>query len=226
MSHEPRPEQRSRSRIGCAGATLVALAILTLLAAFLFYRMEMWPRKTAQALRDAIAEITQVKPQVTVNNRVFFEQTAPVLELAVVSRPTQVERELQHEWLGSTKRIKLRGTYEVRAGFDLTKPFTVRLEDNKRLIVEVPPPRILSVDQKDAEVLAMDSGLWNKIKAADLEGELNSLPLLARKKATETGLQKEALESLKKQIVERFGSQYEVEVVVSDPMSNVPRLRD
>ena len=101
----------------------------------------------------------------------------------MVSRPTQVERETEHEWLGSKKRIKLRGTYQVRAGFDLTKPFTVRVEGNQ-LLVEVPPPRILSIDQTDAEVLQLDSGLWNKIRPDDLAVELRTLPLLARQKAT------------------------------------------
>ena len=156
------------------------------------------------------------------NDRVVFEQTASVLELAVVSRPTQVERETEHEWLGSKKRIKLRGTYQVRAGFDLTKPFTVRV-DGKKLLVEVPPPRILSIDQVDAEVLALDSGLWNKIRPDDLAAELRTLPLLARQKATETGLQQEALEGLRKRLEERFAPEYDIQVHVAKPTPVEPK---
>ena len=221
MDFDALPPQGVRSRLGCAGAIVIALAILALFAAYIFYRVEMWPAKTAKALRDAVAEVIQVQPKVTVNNRVYFEQTAPVLELAVVERPTTVERETEHDWLGSKKRIKMRATYTVKAGFDLTKPFNVRLED-QRLIVEVPAPRILSVDQQDAEVLQLDSGLWNRIKPADVEVEMRSLPMLARQKATETGLQKEALESLTRQLKERFGNLYEVEVRVGSPASLVP----
>ncbi len=204
------------SRLGCAAAVILVVLILALLGGYIFYRMETWPARTARELRDAFGEIMQVQPKVTVNDRVIFEQTASVLELAVVSRPTQVEREAEHEWLGSKKRIKLRGTYQVRAGFDLTKPFTVHVE-GKKLLVEVPPPRILSIDQVDAEVLALDSGLWNKIRPDDLAAELRTLPLLARQKATETGLQQEALESLRKQLEERFAPEYEIEVRVAKP---------
>lgn len=201
--------------MGCAAAMALAILIVALLGGYVFYRLESWPMRTARQLREAFGEVAQVQPKITVNNRVVFEQTASVLELAVVSRPTQVERETEHEWLGSKKHIKLRGTYQVRAGFDLTKPFSVKLEDNK-MIVEIPPPRILSVDQVDAEVLALDNGYWNKIQPQDLETELRALPLLARQKATETGLQKEALEALTKRLKERFSPQYDVEVRVAN----------
>ncbi|MHA3775682.1 DUF4230 domain-containing protein [Verrucomicrobiota bacterium sgz303538] len=204
-----------RSRMGCAAAMALAILIVALLGGYVFYRLESWPMRTARELREAFGEVAQVQPKITVNNRVVFEQTASVLELAVVSRPTQVEREMEHEWLGSKKHIKLRGTYQVRAGFDLTKPFSVKLEDNK-MIVEIPPPRILSVDQVDAEVLALDNGYWNKIQPQDLETELRALPLLARQKATETGLQREALEALTKRLKERFSPQYDVEVRVAN----------
>jgi hypothetical protein len=216
-SYQPR-----RIRMGCAAAGVLVFMILVGAGVFLFLRMERWPGQTARAIRDAIADIAKVQPKMTVNNRVFFEQTAPVLELALVSRPTQVERETQHDWLGSSKKIKLRGTYEVKAGFDLTKPFTVNVVD-KRIIIEVPPPRILSIEQTDTEVLAMENGLWNKVKATDLEGELRSLPILARQRATETGLQKEALESFKKQIEERFAPEYTVEVRVTSGLSEATR---
>jgi hypothetical protein len=221
LQDEGRYEPR-RIRLGCAGAGVFALLIFAAVGVFVFLRMERWPGQTARAVRDAIAEIAKVQPKVTVNNRVFFEQTASVLELALVSRPTQVERETQHDWLGSSKKIRLRGTYEVKAGFDLTKPFTVNVVD-KRIIVEVPPPRILSIEQQDTEILAMENGLWNKVKAQDLEGELRSLPVLARQRATETGLQKEALESFKKQLQERFSPEYEVEVRVSGGLSEAAR---
>lgn len=211
------PESSTRrSRLGCAAAVILVVLIVALLAGYIFYRLETWPARTAQELREAFGEIAQVHPKITVNDRVIFEQTASVLELAVVSRPTQVERETEHEWLGSKKRIKLRGTYQVKAGFDLTKPFTVRVE-GKKLLVEVPPPRILSIDQVDAEVLALDSGLWNKIRPDDLAAELRTLPLLARQKATETGLQQEALEGLRKRLEERFAPEYDIEVRVAKP---------
>ncbi len=219
---DPVPTSK-HSRLGCAAAIILIVLIAALLAAYIFHRLETWPARTAQQLREAFGEIAMVQPKVTVNDRVVFEQTASVLELVVVSRPTQVEREMEHEWLGSKKRIKLRGTYQVRAGFDLTKPFSVRVEDNK-MVVEIPPPRILSIDQVDSEVLALESGLWNRIQPTDLESELRSLPLLARQKATETGLQQEALEAFRKRLIERFAPEYEIEVRVAKPVPAEPKL--
>ena len=35
---------------------------------------------------------------------------------------------MSHEWLGSTKRIRLSGTYEVKAGFDLREHLLVRID--------------------------------------------------------------------------------------------------
>jgi hypothetical protein len=196
-------------------ATIVLLALIAaLFAAFLFYRIETWPARTALNVSRAFAEVAHLQPRITVRDRVFFEQTTSVLELAVVSRETQVEREMEHEWLGSKKRIKLRGVYHVKAGFDLTQPFSVRVDD-RTISTTLPPPRILSVDQQDIEVLALENGIWNRIRAEDLEGEIRSLPILARQKAGETGIQQEALTLFEKRLREKFAPQYEIDFKVT-----------
>jgi hypothetical protein len=205
---------------------LVLIALIAAgLIAFIFYRMETWPARAARQVREAFGEVAQLQPKITVKERVFFEQTASVLELTVASRVTQVEREFDHSWLGSTKRLRLSGTYDVRAGFDLTKPFNVTVVDSK-VTVEVPPPRILSVDQKDIEVLAFENGLWNRVQPQELEAELRTLPLHARARATEAGLQKEALELFTKRLKERLAPKYEVEVIVASPKRGIGDPKD
>ena len=42
--------------------------------------------RVGRDLRDAIVQITQLQPRVTINNRVYFEQTSPIAELALISR--------------------------------------------------------------------------------------------------------------------------------------------
>jgi hypothetical protein len=199
-------------------ATLLAIvAIIAGLGAWIFYRIETWPERTATRISRAFAEIGHLQPKITVRDRVFFEQTKSVLELAVVTRETQVEREMEHEWLGSKKRIRLRGTYVVRAGFDLTQPFSVRVEGRK-IETDLPPPKILSVDSKDTEVLVFENGLWNKIGAEELETELRALPVLARQKASEAGLQKEALETFTVRVRDKFAPDYDVSIRVTRPL--------
>src|SRR5207237_7520422 len=76
-------------------------------------------------LRDAIVQITQLQPRVTISNRVYFEQNSPIAELALISQTIEVEHEFLHTWAGSTKRLRLHGTYTAKAGFDLRKEFSV-----------------------------------------------------------------------------------------------------
>jgi hypothetical protein len=198
--------------------TLLTIAvIIAALAAWIFHRIETWPERTAQRVSKAFAELGHLQPKITIHERVFFEQTKSVLELVVVSRPTQVERETEHEWLGSKKRMRLRATYQVRAGFDLTQPFSVRVEGS-RIETVMPPPRILSVDSTDIEVTVFENGFWNKISPAELETELRALPVLARQKASEAGLQKEAFDAFATRVRDKFAPDYEVEIKIAKPL--------
>ena len=206
-----------RSRFGWKATLIVIVAIIAGVSAWIFYRIETWPERTATRVSRAFAELGHLQPKITIRDRVFFEQTKSVLELVVVSRETQVEREMEHEWLGSKKRMRLRGTYQVRAGFDLTQPFSVRVEGS-RIATTLPPPRILSVDSRDIEVTVFENGLWNKISPAELEGELRALPLLARQKAGEAGLQKEAFDAFAARVRDKFAPDYQVEVKVAQPL--------
>ena len=208
----------SDRRLPCGVVIVVLVLVAAGVLAFIFWRIETWPARTAERVSQAFSEVAGLRPKITVKDRVFFEQTASVLELAVLSRRTQVERETEHEWLGSKKRIKLRGVYLVKAGFDLTQPFSVKVDEN-RIRTELPPPRILSVDQVEVEVMAFENGVWNRISPSDIESEIRALPVLARQKASEGGVHNEAFEIFKARLQEKFAPQYEVEAKVrSSPL--------
>ena len=75
----------------------------------IFWRIETWPARTAQQstaeleklgkdLRSAFIDIAHLQPRITINNRVYMEQTTPVSELVVLSRRIEVEHELLHSW--------------------------------------------------------------------------------------------------------------------------------
>src|SRR4030095_7029213 len=78
--------------------------------AWIFYRIETWPERTSQRVLKAFREVAQIQPRITIHDRVVFEQTTDALELAVVTRETQVEREMEHEWFGRPKRSPRRRT--------------------------------------------------------------------------------------------------------------------
>jgi hypothetical protein len=199
-------------------AVLVILALIfAALIAFLFWRVESWPMRTAREgtaeferlgrmARDAFAELGALQPRVTINNRVYLEQTNTVAELAVLSRQVEVEHEFTHTWAGSTKRIKLHGTFAVKAGFNLRDNLTVDIR-NDAVAVQLPHATILSVEQQKVDVLEFQNGYWNRISPAELEKEFAQLPKLARERAQESDLLAEAEATLRKQLEQRLGTE-------------------
>jgi hypothetical protein len=192
--------------------TLIALIVAAVLT-FIFLRMETWPARTARQstdelervgrdVRDAFVEMAQLQPRVTVNNRVYLEKTTATAQLAILSRQVEVEHEFLHTWAGSTKRVKLHGTFIAKAGFDLQQDVAVDLRPDE-IAISLPHASILGVEQKQVEVLAFENGFWNRISAADLESQLATLPELARQKAAESGILPEAETALQKQLDER-----------------------
>ncbi len=195
--------------------TLIFLVAAALIA-FVFWRVESWPMRTAQQssaelerlareVRTAFIDLAHLQPRITIHDRVYLEQTTAVAELAVLSRQTQVEHEFEHTWAGSTKRVKLHGTYQVKAGFDLREPVSVDVEPQE-IVVRMPHAIILGAEQTEVDVLEFENGLWNRISAEDVQNELAQLPKLARDKAAASGLTSEAETALRTQLSARLGN--------------------
>jgi uncharacterized protein DUF4230 len=202
--------------------TLIVL-IVAALGLIVFLRLESWPARTVKQsanelerlgrdVRDAFVEVAHLQPRILINNRVYLEKTTATAELAILSRQIEVEHELLHTWAGSTKRVKLHGSFIAKAGFDLQQDVTVDLRPDE-IAVRLPHASILGVEQKQTDVLAFENGFWNRISAEDLENELAALPELARQKAAESGILAEAETALQKQLEERVHAGTPVHVV-------------
>ncbi|MFL6540059.1 MAG: DUF4230 domain-containing protein [Chthoniobacterales bacterium] len=207
--------QRERRFSWPLAFTLIFL-IGAALVALVFWRLETWPMRTAQQssaelerlgrkARDAFFSMAQMQPRVTINDRVYLEQTIGVAELALVSKRTEVEHEFEHTWAASTKRVKLHGTFNVKAGFDLREDVSVDVRDDA-IAVHVPHATILGIEQQQVDVLEFENGYWNRISAADVESELGNLQKIAREKASDSGLTSEAEHALQQQLAARLGS--------------------
>ncbi|MGI9088252.1 MAG: DUF4230 domain-containing protein [Chthoniobacterales bacterium] len=212
MHAEP-PRQR---RFSWALAFILVVLIAAALLGFIFWRVESWPMRTAQQstlelerlgreVRDAFVQFAHIQPRITIHDRVYLEQTTAVAELALVSRRTEVEHEFEHTWAGSTKRVKLHGTYAVKAGFDLHDNVSADVGPQE-IAVRIPHAVILGVEQKEVDVLEFENGLWNRISAEDVQNELAQLPILARAKAEAAGLTSEAEAALRQQLAARLGT--------------------
>ena len=202
-------------------ALVVAIVVLVI-----FWRLESWPTRTARQstaelerlgknLRAAFIDIAHLQPRITINDRVYMEQTTPVSELVVVSRRIEVEHELLHTWVGSSKRVKLHGTFIAKAGFDLRKGLSIDIRPDE-IIVQLPRAQILGVEQQQVDVLAFENGLWNRISGQDVQSELSVLPELAWKKAAETALPAEAEKTLQKQLEQRIKIAQRLRLVFKD----------
>jgi hypothetical protein len=201
---------------------LVAL-ITAAVAVLVFLRLESWPARTAKQstaelerlgkdLRSAFVDIAHLQPRITINNRVYVEQTTPASELVVLSRRIEIEHEFLHTWMGSTKRVKLHGTFTAKAGFDLRQDLKVDIRP-EQIVIQLPHAQILDVAQDQVDVLAFDNGFWNRISGDDVQSELSILPQLAREKTAETGLSVEAERALQKQLDERIHTPQPLRVI-------------
>src|SRR5436190_12705328 len=137
--------------------TLLAIIVATVVI-IVFWRIETWPARTARQstaeleklgkdLRSAFIDLAHLQPRITINNRVYMEQTTPVSELVVLSRRMEVEHELLHTWVGSSKRVKLHGTFIVTAGFDLQHNLSIDIRPNE-IVVQLPHVRIVGIVQE------------------------------------------------------------------------------
>jgi len=190
---------------------------------FLFERCTSLPGRAAKMtvdqlerlgrdVRNAIVQIAQVQPRVTINERVYFEQTTPVSEFALVSQRLEVEHEFLHTWAGSSKRLRLHGTFTAKAGFDLRQEISVSVQP-EAIVVRLPHAKILGLEQNAVDVLAFENGFWNPISGADVQLELTTLDKLAREQASERNLPEQAEDEFRRQLTGRIRTASPIHVI-------------
>jgi len=221
MSKSAKPYRVAWPIVWTLAALFVATTILVI-----FFRLESWPARTARQstaelerlgknLRAAFIDIAHLQPRITINDRVYMEQTTPVSELVVLSRRIEVEHELLHTWVGSSKRVKLHGTFIAKAGFDLRKGLSIDIRPDQ-ITVQLPHAQILGIEQQQVDVLAYENGLWNRISGQDVQSELSALPELALKKVAKSGLPDEAEETLRQQLEQRIRTAQPLRLIFKD----------
>jgi len=196
-------------------ALSLTLTLLLLAAAFLIDRVASLPARAVHSaanqaaievakVRDAFTELFRMQPKIRLRENVVIDQTATTPELAVVSRDVEVTRDAMQTWWGSTKTIRMRGVYRVKAGFDLSHELQVQVEESG-IAVGVPRAKILSVEPISMNIEELRDGLWNKIQASDIEREANSMPEIARAKSD--SLPEEAEQTFKRLLAQKITGQ-------------------
>jgi hypothetical protein len=157
----------------------------------------------ARQIGRDIASVFQVTPQVTVNNTVVLQQQTPILELATVSQKFQHHYDWTNTWLGSTKKINIKGTFEAKAGFDLHQRFSVDINSDKAVVI-LPEPKLLSMEPSGDVRFTDESGVWNWVDAEDRSKAINAFTKDARKYGQEAKFVEQAKSEMEKKLREIF----------------------
>jgi hypothetical protein len=86
-----------------------------------------------------------------------------------------------------TKKLIVRGEYQVKGGYRLQDGVSLRMEDGKP-VARFPKAEILSVELVDFEVLSEDSGWLNKIQPADRAQIIRELRTQMQLEAARSGM--------------------------------------
>jgi hypothetical protein len=219
----PMPKSETSGRFSWPVALTLVVLIVTAAVVVIFVRLETWPARTigqgtedlerlGNDLRSAFIDIAHLQPRITVNNRTIVDEATPTAELALLMRQLKVKREFLHTWAGSSKRIKLSGTFLVKAGFDLRQDVAVDVRPDE-ILIRLPHAQIVGIEEKHVDVLSLENGLWNHISGADLQNELAQLSEMARRQAEEVSLPAEAEQELQRQLSKRIRARQPVKLV-------------
>ena len=157
---------------------------------------------------DAFSQVLHVQPQVTVNERVVLTQTAPIAELAVVTKEELVSIGLDEHLELLTlqiplteKKLTAEATFRLKAGFDLREPFSVSVDPATHAVkATMPHAKILSVEQIGDVAFHGEDAMLNRVTDDERAQILKNLDLAARDAAEKSDLKADA----EKQVTQRL----------------------
>jgi hypothetical protein len=176
---------------------LVTIALLTLLV---INRCSHAATDAVAQVRAAFASVLQVQPKITINERVVQTQTAPIAELAVVTKEEQITLGFdEHKaiWAYSIplteKKLSVEGTFRLKAGYDLRQPFSVAIDPTThRIAATLPPAKILDVEQVGDLTFHGEDSVLNRLTDTERATAINDLAQMAQQTAESSSLRHDA----------------------------------
>ena len=168
-----------------------------------------FPNKSISVAKD-IAETLKntlgLSPQVTINQKIIYNRSNEILELAMIEQDFDVEYQSNSKWMKSEKQILLRGSYRAKIGFNLQKGFNIEVHRGGfmrpgHILLRLPHAEVLSVEPVDIQKHT-SSGWINWVTNNDLDSATRQLEELARDKASKL----EMLESAERRIESRLNN--------------------
>jgi hypothetical protein len=189
---------------------LIFLAVIVL-NSFLYWFATI-PERLAKKVQQAFHDTFQVSPEIQVNQTIVFGQISPIAEFAVVTQEQLMEYDYRSQMtLGShpipftEKKIWLRAPYRIKAGFDLHKPFRVKIDSKTgRIQADLPAAEILSVERHGDLRVEGNDGWLNKVTDSERQSALNALDQQARAEAEKSNLKEQAQDQASARLKELF----------------------
>lgn len=155
--------------------------------------------RTVTGVREGVAEVfvdlLHVRPEIREGTRVIWGQTSARTEVIVATKKIEVGYDWEHRWLGSRKVIRLTQSFELKAGFDLAKPFWIEMGPAQgEATAHLPKPEILATSPVGDVSYRDEDGWWNKVTDEDRSKALTALAGEARKQGEKGPLLEEAKE--------------------------------
>jgi hypothetical protein len=152
-------------------------------------------------LAEDVDKVVNFRPKVTTGGVTVVEASREIAELSTIEKTFEHTYTYESTWLGSTKRIKITGTFVAKAGYDLTKPFAIDVSADRMTIrATLPPAQLNSLEQTSVTAMDDQHGWWNKISPEERTAAVNALLRDAKKSIQTTRLLEEADAALLNQV--------------------------
>lgn len=144
-----------------------------------------------RGLDKVLSAITQTDTRI-VEGRAEIVETTEVNELSLLEMRMSATRTIERSESFSvlplgTKRLIVKGHYQVKGGYRLKPGISLRM-DRGRAVANFPKPEVLSVELVDFDVLSEESGWLNKVQPADRAQILRELREQMRLEAQKSGM--------------------------------------
>ena len=148
-------------------------------------------RSVERGLKEVLGAITNRDTRI-VEGRAEIIETAEINELGLLEMRMSATRTIEksEEFSGlplGTKKLIVRGHYQVKGGYRLRNGISLRME-NGQPVANFPKPEILSVELVDYDVLSEDSGWLNRVQPEDRAQILRELREQMRAEAEKSGM--------------------------------------
>lgn len=144
-----------------------------------------------RGLEKVLAAVTNRDTRI-VEGRAEITESKEISELSLLQLRMSATRTIEKSEnlsilpLG-TKKLVVRGHYQVKGGYRLKNGVSLQME-NGRPVARFPKPEILSVELIDFDVLSEDDGWLNKVQPGDRAQILRELRDQMREEAEKSGM--------------------------------------